>query len=71
MEETLHPLFKKLLGRTDDWPGTNPNESSIDYNFLTRHPTMSTVFLCVMGFAVTAGTLGNILVSYTQHSLPL
>ena len=63
MEKELHPMFQRLLGKTDDWPGANPNESTIDYNFLTRHPTLSTVFICVTGFAVIAGTTGNILVS--------
>ena len=63
MEGKLHPMFQKMLDRTDDWPGTNPNESSLDYNFLTRHPSMSIVFLCVTGFTVLAGTMGNILVS--------
>ena len=66
MEEELHPFIKKMLGRTDDWPGANPNESSLDYDYLTRHPTMSAVFLCVTGFAIIAGTTGNILVSKTH-----
>ena len=62
-------MFKKMLGRTDDWPSTSPNKSSLDYNFLTRHPTMSIVLLCVTGLVIIAGTTGNILVSqYSEAS---
>ena len=62
-------MFQKMAGRTDGWPGGSPNESSLDYKFLSRHPTMSTVFLCATGFAAVAGTIGNILVRNRIHYL--
>jgi hypothetical protein len=59
----LHPMFKDMLERSDGWTD-NVNESSLDYNFMTRHPTMSWVFLIFTSLAVTAGNIGNIMVSY-------
>ena len=62
MGESLHPMFQDILKRTDGWTD-NVNESSLDYDFLKRHPEMSVAFLTFTGIAVAAGNIGNVLVS--------
>lgn len=59
--DDLHPMFKDMLKRSDGWNSHN-NESSLDYNFMTRHSDMSIVFLTFTGMAVVIGNIGNILV---------
>ncbi|XP_053385999.1 melatonin receptor type 1A-like isoform X3 [Mercenaria mercenaria] len=59
--ENLHPMFKDMLSRSDGWTD-NVNESSLDYNFMTRHPTMSVMFLIFTSIAAAAGNIGNVLV---------
>jgi hypothetical protein len=58
----LHPMFQDLLKRTDGWTD-DINQTSLDYNFMTRHPTMSILFLTLLGVSALAGNIGNILVS--------
>lgn len=58
----LHPMFKDLLARTDGWTD-NGNETSLDYNFMTRHPTMSILFITIISVVSLAGNIGNIMVS--------
>lgn len=60
-QEDLHPMFQTMLQRTDGWTDS-VNESSLDYNFMTRHPTMSIVFLILTSTAALAGNIGNLLV---------
>ena len=60
--ENLHPMFQDMLERSDGWTNS-VNESSLDYNFMTRHPAMSWMFLILTSLAVTAGNIGNIMVS--------
>lgn len=62
--DDLHPMFQDMLSRSDGWTD-NVNESSLDYNFMTRHPTMSVMFLIFTSTAVVAGNIGNVLVSLT------
>jgi len=57
----LHPMFQEMLRRSDGWTN-NVNESSLDYDFITRHPAMSFIFLTLTGLALTVGNVGNILV---------
>lgn len=59
--KSLHPMFQDVSSRTDGWTDS-ANESSLDYNFMTRHPTMSIMFLIFTGLAVAAGNIGNVLV---------
>ncbi|XP_060591398.1 melatonin receptor type 1A-like isoform X3 [Ruditapes philippinarum] len=59
--ENLHPMFQDMLGRSDGWTD-NINESSLDYNFMKRHPTMSWLFLIFTSLAMSVGNVGNILV---------
>ena len=66
MGESLHPMFQDILKRTDGWTD-NVNESSLDYDFLKRHPEMSVAFLTFTGIAVAAGNIGNVLVSILIH----
>ena len=65
MDEELHPMFQDMLRRTDGWT-SRKNESSLDYNFIERHPGMSFAFLTITGLAAFAGDVGNILVSITD-----
>ena len=60
--EALHPMFQEMLKRTDGWTD-NVNESSLDYDFIKRHPHLSISFLTFTGIAVAAGNIGNVLVS--------
>ncbi|XP_052230388.1 melatonin receptor type 1B-B-like isoform X1 [Dreissena polymorpha] len=60
-DEELHPMFQDMLRRTDGWrPGENV--SSLDYDFMTRHPAMSVVFLALTTLAAFVGNIGNFLV---------
>lgn len=61
MGEPLHPMFQDILKRTDGWTD-NVNESSLDYDFIKRHPQMSVIFLSFTGIAVAAGNIGNVLI---------
>ena len=70
MGEQLPPMFQELLRRTDGWT-ENVNESSLDYDFIKRHPQMSVIFLSFTGIAVAAGNIGNVLVSSLSLSLSL
>ena len=67
-EADLHPMFQDLLKRTDGWT-EDVNQTSLDYNFMTRHPTMSILFLILMSVTVLVGSIGNILVSCFLSSL--
>ncbi|WAR09898.1 MTR1B-like protein [Mya arenaria] len=59
--DELHPMFQVMLERTDDWrPGENV--SSLDYNFLSRHPAMSIFFLVLTSIATFVGNVGNFMV---------
>lgn len=62
VELDLHPMFLDMLKRSDGWR-SEENESSLDYNFMTRHPAMSIVFLVLTSTAAAMGNIGNILVS--------
>ena len=39
------------------------NESALEYDYMTRHLTMSVIFLSWTGTAVVIGSVGNIFVS--------
>ncbi|XP_052813740.1 melatonin receptor type 1B-A-like [Mya arenaria] len=61
IDSDLHPMFQVMLERTDDWrPGENV--SSLDYNFLSRHPSMSIFFLVLTSIAAFMGNVGNFMV---------
>lgn len=63
--DDLHPMFREVLKRDDGWR-TDVNESSLDYNFMTRHPEMSFAFLILTSTASALGNIGNIMVSYLK-----
>ena len=66
-DESLHPMFQEMLKRTDGWTD-NVNESSLDYDFIKRHPHLSITFLTFTGIAVAAGNIGNVLVNLLSPS---
>ena len=73
VEMDLHPMFIDMLKRDDGWRSED-NVSSLDYNFMTRHPAMSIVFLVITTTAAVLGNIGNILVSliaWMTHVLTL
>ena len=63
MTEPPSRLVQDLMERTDGWPGGAANESALDYNYMTRHFTMSVIFLCYTCIGVAIGSVGNIFVS--------
>jgi len=61
-DDDFHPMFLKMLNRTDGWrPGENV--SVLDYDFLTRHPAMSVFFVVLTSLAALLGVVGNFMVS--------
>ena len=69
-DESLHPVFQEMLKRTDGWTD-NVNESSLDYDFIKRHPHLSITFLTFTGIALAAGNIGNVLVNLLSLSISL
>ncbi|KAL4217062.1 hypothetical protein ACF0H5_023518 [Mactra antiquata] len=54
-------LGPKVLARSDDWTNDG-NMSSLDYNFMTRHPSLSISFLIFTCLSVVLGNIGNVMV---------
>ena len=65
MTDQRHRLVQDLMERSDGWAGGPVNESALEYDFMTRHFTMSVVFLSWTGIASVIGSIGNIFVSTT------
>ena len=57
--------MQDLMERNDGWAGGPANESALEYDYMTRHLTMSVIFLSWSGTAIVIGSVGNIFVSTT------
>ena len=68
MTEPPSRLVQELMERTDGWKGEAANESALDYNYMTRHFTMSVIFLCYTCVGSAIGSVGNIFVSNRKAS---
>ena len=65
MTDQRHRLVKDLMERNDGWAGGAVNETALEYDYMTRHFTMSVIFLSWTVPAVAIGSVGNIFVSTT------
>ena len=65
MTDQRHRLLQDLMERNDGWPGGQANESALEYDYMTRHLTMTVIFLSWTCTAVIIGSIGNIFVSTT------
>ena len=63
MADQRHRLLQDLMERNDGWPGGQANESALEYDYMTRHLTLSVLFLSWTSTAVVIGSVGNIFVS--------
>ena len=66
MTEQRHPLLNDLLTRSDGWLDSRENETALEYDYMTRHLTMTVIFLCWTFAAVIIGSIGNVFVSRTR-----
>ena len=63
MADERHRLLQDLMTRTDGWPGGEENETALEYDYMTRHLTMSVIFVAWTSTACVIGSIGNIFVS--------
>ncbi|KAL5005518.1 hypothetical protein ScPMuIL_018974 [Solemya velum] len=59
----LQTMFEIVAQRSDNWEtGDSNSNSSLDIDFMTRHPTLSYSYLVVLGIFTVTGNIANLLV---------